>query len=142
MKEIIDSIKAQIKERKVELAKLESALSKLEGDKPAPKAKQTSSAGSGDTASSSATKTSAEPLPERIIAYLASRGDDPGMGLTADAIASKLGLNDKVPQVRTTCSRLAREGRLASKKVGREAFYFALKADKPADDAANPFEAN
>lgn len=129
MKDIIDSIKQQIKEKKGELARLEAALGKLEGDKPAPKQKAapTARASTGTEPANGADGTS---LPDRIIADLKVRDEQP-----ADSLAQ--GLGAPLGQVRTTCSRLAREGRITSVKRGKTVFYLSLKSETPT--TTNPF---
>jgi DNA-binding transcriptional regulator PaaX len=43
-------------------------------------------------------------------------------------------------QVRTTCSRLAREGRIATRKEGKTAFYMISKAESEAMTTAPDFD--
>jgi cell division septum initiation protein DivIVA len=150
MKDIIDSIKAQIKERKAELAKLESALSKLEGDKPAPKAKAAN--GAASTKSGSARNTTdgtaagapaTGPLPDRIIELLKKEATQTDSGcMSADAISTRLKAD--IGQVRTTCSRLARDGRVAVSKIGRNSSYYVKKEEGGTETTTgdvNPFTA-
>lgn len=130
MKQIIDDIKQQIKEKKAELAQLEKALTALSGDKPAPKAKSVSSASSQKTVPTGSS-TPTEPLPDRILKYLANFDD-----ISADQLAEEL--KAPVNQVRTTCSRMVREGRLTVNKIGKTALYSVAKAAETKTE--NPFE--
>jgi cell division septum initiation protein DivIVA len=141
MNDIKQALKDRIKELEKELASMQKALAALEGTKPAPKAKAAN--GAEGTKSGSARSTTAgtaasapatgQPLPDRILALLNKEDTDSG-ALDADALASKLGA--PLGQVRTTCSRMAREGRLFVNKIGRSTFYGAIKAE-PATE--NPF---
>lgn len=129
MKDLIQELKQQIKDKKAELAKLEKALGALEGEKPAPKAKTAAPTRSASGSAATGTgASSAEPLPDRIMKHLQDFDD-----VAADNLAQTLGA--PLGQVRTTCSRLAREGRISVRKLGKTALYSGLKSE-----ADNPFE--
>ncbi len=141
MKDIIDNIKTEIKDKKAELARLEAALLKLEPEKAVPKAARTRASGTTETSGGSASTAtrSVDSLPDRIAALLAPDASGTWRfphGLKADDIAEELGA--PVSQVRTTCSRLAREGRLTTNKLGKSMHYLGLKSEAPKADA-NPF---
>jgi hypothetical protein len=137
MNDIKQALKDSIKAHQQELAKLEKALTALEGTKPAPKAKAAN--GAASTKSGSARNTTdgtaagapaTGPLPDRIIAELEGRDEQ-----AADSIAQ--GLKAPLPQVRSTCSRLVREGRIGVRKIGRESIYLSLKSEQA---EKSPFE--
>ncbi len=140
MNDIKQSIKDSIKAHQAELTKLEKALAALEGTKPAPKAKATTSSEKRSTETSSPTSTrqadGGHPLPDRILSLLAP--SDSGTmvyphGLQAADIAKQLSAD--LGQVRTTCSRLVRENKLGTHKEGRSVSYLGLKSEA----APSPF---
>lgn len=132
MKDLIQNLKEQIKDKKSELARLEKALVALEPEKAPPKAKTTTARatpGGAQTPDGGTASAGSRSLPDRIIASLAAR-DDQGADSLAQELQAPLG------QVRTVCSRLAREGRISSRRVGKQTTYLALKSEQPTD---NPF---
>jgi hypothetical protein len=138
MNDIKQIIKEQIKEAAATLARLEKALAALEGTKPAPKAKA-SATPSAPPAGSPTRSGKTENAPDAILALLKKYADDGSVGgLGTEAIANKTGV--ALGQVRTTCSRLAREGRIATRKEGKTAFYMISKAESEAMTTAPDFD--